>query len=110
MIDSPCKILPQRISQHSPLVSPSSSPVMEAESPIERRPASQFSQTQSLPSIAQLTSNMTQPEIPAVLSRPHSDIRDSGNWSISQSKRECWFGSFGDTGRNFPVVSQTVAD
>lgn len=46
---------------------------------------------QVLPSIASLTSNLSAEQSPARL-RQHSEsreARDSGNWSISQSKRKC---------------------
>jgi hypothetical protein len=50
-----------------------------------------LSQSQALPSIASLTSNLSPSEQSPVRLRQHSescDARDSGNWSISQSKRE----------------------
>lgn len=50
------------------------------------------SHQQALPSIASLTSSLSPAEHSPVRFRQHSEsreARDSGNWSISQSKREC---------------------
>ena len=50
------------------------------------------SHPQALPSIASLTSSLSPAEQSPVRFRQHSEsreARDSGNWSISQSKRKC---------------------
>lgn len=52
----------------------------------DRRPPAPLSQSQALPSIASLTGTLAHPEqSPARLRQP-SEARDSGNWSIPQSK------------------------
>ena len=55
-------------------------------------PPGSVSQGQALPSIASLTNSLSPSEQSPVRLRQHSEareVRDSGNWSISQSKREC---------------------
>lgn len=47
-----------------------------------------LSQNQALPSIASLTHSLSPSEQSPVRLRQHSETRDSGNWSISQSKRK----------------------
>ncbi|KAF2682448.1 hypothetical protein K458DRAFT_58941 [Lentithecium fluviatile CBS 122367] len=61
------------------------------DSTIQQRPPTHgtLSQSQALPSIASLTNNLSPAEQSPVRLRQHSescDARDSGNWSISQSK------------------------
>ena len=45
-----------------------------------------MAQNQTLPSIQQLTSELPQPDMNRLSQT--TDMRDSGNWSVSQSKRE----------------------
>ena len=54
----------------------------------DRRPPAPLSQSQALPSIASLTGTLAHPEQSPVRLRQPSEARDSGNWSISQSKRK----------------------
>jgi hypothetical protein len=62
---------------------------MDAVSHQRPPPQTSVSHGQALPSIASLTSSLSTAEQSPIRPNQHPEARDSGNWSISQSKREC---------------------